>query len=89
MICLLSAHPAAGYYTEPIPFDATPADLKYTLESISTVGTVYVGEYVDLLPHPLLACLLAMPHAMKSSYRNDCLRRHGPLADSMRQYLRR
>ena len=34
----------AGYYTEPIPFDATPADLKYTLESISNVGTVHVGE---------------------------------------------
>jgi len=31
-----------GYYTEPIPFDAAPADLKYTLESISSVGTVYV-----------------------------------------------
>ena len=57
MICLLSANPAAGYYTEPIPFDATPADLKYTLESISTVGTVYVGECIGyLLPHPLLAC---------------------------------
>jgi len=36
---------ATGYYTEPIPFDAAPADLKYTLESISSVGTVYVGEY--------------------------------------------
>lgn len=76
----------AGYYTEPIPFDATPADLKYTLESISNVGTVHVGEllYGDLLPHSWLA----MPHAMKSN-RNYCFRCHGLFAHSMRQYVRR
>jgi len=43
-----------GYYTEPIPFDATPADLKYTLESISNVGTVHVemtaSAATDYLP---------------------------------------
>jgi hypothetical protein len=31
-----------GYYTEPIPFDADPGLLKYTLESVAGVGSVTI-----------------------------------------------
>jgi hypothetical protein len=43
---------ALGYNTDPIPFDADPAYLKYVLESLPTVGkvTVSTGKGDDLLP---------------------------------------